>query len=189
NLLDRFIFWPITRRILPGLWRTKDARLYLRGATVTGALLALLTSYYQLIVPTLGFLVAANILYVVGQRVDLFSESKKRWNLFDLAAIVLAKLAMLLLILGVSSGASTISNIVVLVVLWINMSTIEASSNIPILRSVRPDKSFPIIILLIAAIFDQFLFGIYFLALWGSLYVGIASYYRIGSGNKPQIPA
>ncbi len=186
NILDRLIFWPITRRLLPKLWPMQNAGLYLGGASIFLALCAAIIAYFQVEILALGLLFVGSVLGLVGSRTNNFAQTENDMTPMHVATDILAKIALLILVLALSTSADMVPNLVILVLYWIILPLVGKVQDQKILRWLKPDKSFPTFVLLISAIFGHFLPGIYFVALWTSLYLGIASYHNPRSDAKPQ---
>ena len=178
GLLERFLIWPVSRRLLPRLWQTSNSRIYLRIGSLFSSAAAVITAYFQYTFASLALLLVAGIFSAVNRDMDalsdvkfrLFSDYPERPHLLDLASIALSLLSMTILVKNASQTSDIIANITVLILLWIGISVREILPDPKKYSLLKPGGILSILILMILAPFGLFLFGIYGLAVWTALY-------------------
>ena len=196
GLLERFLIWPVSRRLLPSLWQADNSRLYLRLGSLVSAAGATITAYFQHTFASLALLLVAGIFSSVSRDMDalsdvkfrLFSDYPERPHMLDLTSLALSLLSMTILVINESEASDIIANITVLILFWIGVSVREILPDPKNYSLLKPGGILSILILMILAPLSFFLYGIFGLAAWTAIYVLLAATSLASTLKKGSIP-
>lgn len=171
NFLDRYVVWPLMRKLMPVLWQAPDAKKYFGMASIACSIIALGLGLIIWPAASLGFLFLGSVVLVLHKRISMFSTelNKPDWTapiFYLVAAIVLT-----ITVLRTASSATLFADISILLLLIGNLWLVHAAEDDIGLNWVRPDTPLILLALLIAAAFGAFSLGLYTAALFCLVYL------------------
>jgi len=183
GLLEKFALWPITRRLLPKLWKWENSRLYLKAGGLLITAIAVIVAYFEYSVVSLSFLLIAVILGIIDRDMDVFSDVSrwyysyvpKRINILSSLSDILLKVTLALLVTNFSEASQLVPNLVILVTLWLVELARQVIPEPGKFGMVQSGELLQIMVLLILTPFGYFLAGIYAITLWSVGYLVYAA--------------
>lgn len=181
GICERYLLWPLARRILPRLWQTPNAPLYLRTGALVTSICAASAAYLQQPILALAFLLVAGLAGTIRRQMDVFSNTSFRYfseipihpNVLDATTDIIKKAALLILIAYASTATTIVPNLLVLTLIWGQEFIVQMLPDPPSLRLFKLGSLLPIVIVSVAAAFGHFLVGVYTLAVWSIIYTGL----------------
>lgn len=172
NFLEKFVAWPLTRAILPGLWKTPAVHRYVGwGAPIT-AILAIGTAFLNLpIAVSIGLLIAGMMFLYVRKNIEILSNSSKSLDVLAIATYCIAITALFFLIVRDSIPVSLPANLVVLALGLGAVHLAHQNNKKSKWDLVQPDNGLLLTILLGFSVFGSFVIGIYAIALLTMVYL------------------
>jgi len=142
GICERYLLWPLTRRILPRLWQTPNAPLYLRTGALVTTICAASSAYLQQPILALAFLLVAGLAGTIRRQMNVFSNTSFRYfseipvrpNILDAATDIFKKAALLILIAYASTPTTIVPNLLVLTLIWGQGFIVQMLPDPPCLR-------------------------------------------------------
>ena len=166
NFLEKWIVWPLTRRLLPKLWRReKSARNIGIGSMVFGAI-SIALAYFSWSVASIGFLAAGSLLAYVRGRIPIFARLPNREWAQNIVFAILTLTALITLVFVESQRLLLLPNLVILAILAGNLATAARGRSGGRLAMLKPSMLLVLMILLAGASFGSFITGLYVAAMY-----------------------
>lgn len=172
NFLQKFIGWPLTRAILPRLWKMPNAYEFTGWfALFSGALASGLTLLnLPILIPIILLMISAASLYI-RKNIRLFSGFSEHSNIPTMATYSAAIVTLILLIIQTSIPVSLSANLVIFILGLGLVRLVQANDKLSKWDWIKPDIGLLLTIILTGAIFGSFVTGIYASALLSMAYL------------------
>ena len=117
NFLERLAVWPLTRKLLPRIWKTPDIGRYLGGISPVLSFLAPVLAYFAYPALSLGFLAVAALFLGISGKISVFSNPKKGMQLGGAFFSIFALITLAILVFSQSVPANIAPHMVILALL------------------------------------------------------------------------
>lgn len=172
NFLERLIIWPLSRALLPRLWRNPNAERYMVLTSGFLSIMAGIVAYFvSSTVAPLALLIIAALLLAIRGHITLFSGITRRFDGEAIAGYSVIGLITLFAIIRESSGVTLAPNFVIFVLSCGTLILAEQTKRNTRWNWIKPQITLALIILLGFTAFDSFFAGLYFAALLGMLFL------------------
>ncbi len=190
NILEKYLVWPLTGRLLPRLWRMKDLGKYLGFSAPFLGLSATVLAYFQLPAISIGFLLLGALFLVISGQVSIFSVTAQKIRPEKVLFAVFATLTLVISVFQHSETGSLLPNTVILLLLFGSFLVSRRGATGHKMDWMKPDNILILLILFIFSAFDAFIAGLYGTALLCMVYL-VAGHYlgpiRAETGdNQPE---
>ena len=185
NFLNRFLLRPLTKRILPKLWKHERAPLYLGIFTLTAGLSAIFAAAFGYPIVSLALLFVGSIAQFVRTSMVQFNNAVKMRDWIALALNLLAATAVTILVVKASSAATLAPNMVISTILLAHLLLSRSGAMDVRLVLAKPDMRLALLGLLAASIFGQLTFGLYAAVLYTGLFLVLDRYLLKNSPESP----
>ncbi|QJB68096.1 hypothetical protein [Parasphingorhabdus halotolerans] len=166
NFLEKWIAWPLTRRLLPKLWRRENSARNIGISSMVCGAIATVLAYFSWSVASLGFLVAGSLLAYVGGRIPIFARRPNGERVQNIAFAILTLIALIILVFVESGPRLLLPNLVILAIFVGNLATAIRGRSSGRLAMLKPSILLVIMIFLAGASFGSFVSGLYVAALF-----------------------
>lgn len=172
NFLEKFLTWPLTKALLPSLWKAPAANNYLGwAAPIAGILAGFLVVMDLLVTASIALLILGMILLYVRQHIQIFSNLAKAMDIAAVAVYLIAIVVLSSIIIRDSIPVSLAANLVIFVLGLGSVWLVYRSNRKSKWDWIKPDIGLSLIILLGFSLFGSFMSGIYVIALLGMAYL------------------
>ncbi len=165
NFFDKFVTWPLMRRLMPFLWQSPSAKNYSGFASLGAATVALMLGLLGWPILSLGLLFAGSIALVFHHRISIFSVQNTGADLVGLCFRLLAAIILTVAVVHHATPESLFGDITILLLLCGNLWLAYTLSDNRRLNRIMPDIPLILLILSVATAFGAFAIGLYFTTL------------------------
>ncbi len=165
NFFDKFVTWPLMRRLMPFLWQSPSAKNYSGFASLGAATVALMIGLLGWPILSLGLLFAGSIALVFHHRISIFSVQNTRTDLVGLCFYLLAAIVLTVAVFHHATPEALLGDITILLLLCGNLWLAYTLSDNRRLSRVMPDIPLILLVLLLATALGAFAIGLYFATL------------------------
>jgi len=166
NFMERLMVWPLTRRLLPRLWKLPGSKRSLGIFGSVAAILASASAVFEYSILALIFLFLGGLGGKLRNRISLFSKEDQEFDIWKSLFGFFAILTLLILVFRQSTGAIFVPNLVITGLLLSNLTLVRWIKARGKIAWFEPDDLLIILILLVATIFGGFTLGLYGAALY-----------------------
>ena len=172
NFLEKLFVWPITRAILPRLWKATAAHSYVGWTALVSAVLAgsLALLDTPIVVPIVFLMISAAFLYV-RKNIKIFSNPSSSSDIITVTTFFASVITLLLLIIQNSIPVSLAANLVIFILGLGLARLVRQDRKKSKWDLIKPDSGLLLTILLGGAIFGSLMIGIYASALLSMVYL------------------
>lgn len=172
NFLEKTLTWPLTKALLPSLWKAPAANNYLGwAAPIAGILAGFLVVMDLPVSAAIALLILGMILVYVRQHIQIFSNLAKGIDIAAVAVYLIAIVVIFSIIIRDSIPVSLAANLVIFAVGLGSVWLVYRSNRKSKWDWIKPDIGLSLIILLGFSLFGSFMSGIYVIALLGMAYL------------------
>ncbi len=171
NFLDRFVIWPLMRKLIPLLWNMPHAKSYFGLASLGVAIVALGLLFLNWLGAALGLLLIGSIALTLHDRISIFSSEEGKTAFIGLLFRAHVMVVLTVAVVRASQGELLLGNLTMLLMLLGTLWLAFVQSESRKFDIVMPDFPLVLLTLLIAATFGSFLIGLYLSALYCLAYL------------------
>ncbi|MEO9600601.1 hypothetical protein [Parasphingorhabdus sp.] len=187
GFLNRFLLRPLTKRILPTLWKKNSAPQYLGICTLIAGGAGVLAAVLSYPLTSLIMLFLGSITQFVRATMIGFGSAMKVRDWARLALALLAAIGVTVLVVQASGAATLAANLVISAILLTHLMLSGTGSEDRRLTLAKPDMRFALLILLAGSFFGHLPYGLYAAALYSSLFFVLDRCLTKKVTNKPVI--
>lgn len=184
NFFDKFVTWPLMRKLMPFLWKSPSAKNYSGFASLGAAAVALMLGLLGWPALSLGVLLVGSIALVLHRRISIFSVQKTGADLVGLCFRLLAAIVLTVAVVHHATPESLFGDITILLLLCGNLWLAYTLSNNRRLNRVMPDIPLILLILSVATALGAFAIGLYFTTLMCLAYLIVTQHDRVTQESR-----
>lgn len=162
NFFDKFVTWPLMRKLMPFLWKSQSAKNYSGFASLGAAAVALILGLLGWSALSLGMLLVGSIVLVFHYRISVFSAQNTGADLVGLCFRLLAAIVLTVAVVHHATPESLFGDITILLLLCGNLWLAYTLSDNRQLNRIMPDIPLILFILSMATALGAFAIGLYF---------------------------
>jgi hypothetical protein len=171
NFLDRFVIWPLMRKLIPLLWNMPQAKSYFGLASLGVAIVALALLFLNWLGAALGLLLIGSIALTLHDRISIFSSEEGKAAFIGPLFRALVMVVLTVAVVRASQAGLLLGNLTMLLMLLGTLWLAFVQSENRKFDIVMPDIPLVLLTLLIATAFGSFLIGLYLTALYCLAYL------------------
>lgn len=175
NFLDRYVAWPLMRKLIPLLWKAPDAKKYVGMASVACAVVAIGLGSILWPAVSLGFLFLGSLALILHDRISIFSADGGPSDWVGPSFHLLATAALTVTVIQNAPASMMFAELAILLLLIGNFWLVRTGPDNVRLNGIRPDIPLILLALSVAGAFGFLSIGISITALFCVMYLIAAS--------------